>query len=633
MPALRHLLVLALLALFGCAHAADEPGDSVEAPWRVLILNGADVLIPFWQLIDPVLRESMAAEAAPRKVEFRGEALDLARFPNVEAEVVALLKKKYWEQPVDLVLTVGTSALQFAKKYQASIWRGAPIVFLVVPAGDLDDQSRSLNVTGVFYDFDIDGTLALISRLQPRRNRLLVIGGNSTLDLAWNAHFVPHHEHVPKDVAIEYVNELTPDELVPLLGGLPPTTAVLYTSMSRDARGASHTPRDIAGQLAQASAAPVYAMFPTMLGQGIVGGSMAAIEDEGAAAAKLAVRVLRAGSAEAIPAQASPPARCVLDMRALRRWDIDQDAVPDDCEIRFLPRVIWRDYPRQFAASMATIVTLALLVAALLVQRRRRHQADLAVQSLRVTLFHASRLAAVGELTASIAHEINQPLGAILANADAARRIIERDPSRTEDLQQILGDIRADDLRASAVIRRIRGILAKREPERERVRINEVVDEVLALLRNEATRRSITLNAALDPAAPDVLGDRVQLQQTLVNLLINAMDAMVETAGPQRIVDVTTAATEDGNAEMAVADRGHGIAAENLPRLFDSFWSTKPAGMGLGLAISKSILEAHGGTIRAERNGYGGATFRITLPAARSAAADATGYTLRGTAA
>ena len=630
MPPLRTLLALAFFAFSAGARATDAIDPSVTRPWRVLILSSADVLVPFWLAIDPVLRESMAEAAAPRAVDFLGEALDLIRFPDLETEQIALLKKKYSEQPVDLIMAAGTPALEFAKKYRDTIWRGAPIVFLVVPTGAMTGQSRPSNVTGVYYDFDVDGTLALMDRLQPQSNRLLIVGGNSAFDLALDAHRLPRDEHERQRVAVQYVNDKTPDELAALLAKLPTSAAVLYTSMIRDASGAQHAPRDIAGQLARASGAPVYAIFPPMLGQGIVGGSMTSIEDEGTAAAKLAVRVLHAGSAEGIPPQASPPARCLLDYRALQRWGIPESAVPDNCEIRFLPPAIWRDYPLQFAASMAAISVLAVLVVALLVQRQRRHQADLAVQRLRTTLFHASRLAAVGELTASIAHEINQPLGAILTNADTARRIIERDPTRIKDIRQILADIRADDLRAGAVIRRIRGLVTKREGERQPVGINDIAGEVLALLHSEAARRNITFTASLDPATPDVLADRIQLQQVMLNLLINAMDAMAEMPSPQRIVAVSTAVREDGSAEVAVADHGHGIAPENFPRLFDSFWSTKPEGMGLGLAIAKSIIEAHGGSIRAERNEHDGATFRVVLPAAPAALPAAAGNAPEG---
>ena len=259
MPPLRALLALALFAIFIGAHASEGVGQSVARPWHVVILNAADFLIPFWVTIDPVLRESITEAAAPHEVDFLGEALDLVRFPELEDEQIPLLKKKYSEQPIDLVIAVGPPALEFAKKYQDTIWRGAPIVFVVVPAGAIADQSRPANFTGVYYDIDVDGTLALMARLQPQWNRLLVVGGNSAFDLALNVRLLPHDEHVPKRVAVEYVNDRTPDELAALLAKLPASAAVLYTSMTRDASGATHAPREIAGRLARASSAPVYA--------------------------------------------------------------------------------------------------------------------------------------------------------------------------------------------------------------------------------------------------------------------------------------------------------------------------------------------------------------------------------------
>ena len=618
--ALPALLALALVAACIGVRAADAERRTDESPWRVMVLNSSDVLIPFWLALDPLLRAAIAEGAAPRAVNFVGEALDLIRFPHLEADQAALLKRKYPAQHVDLVMVVGMPALEFAIKHRDALWRGAPIVFLIVPPGAVADASRLANVTGAYYDFDASGTLALMARLQPGLSRLVVASGNSPFDLEIGARLVRQGEQPPPKLAVDFANDRTLDELAASVARLPASSAVLYTSMMRDASGATHTPRDVAAVLANASAAPVYALFPTMLGQGIVGGSMTPIEDEAAAAAQLALRVLRAGSAEGIAPLASPPARCLLDHRALRRWNIPDAAVPDDCEIRFLPRAIWRDYPLQVGAAAAAMAVLAALVAALLVQRRRKHQADLATQQLRNTLFHAARLAAVGELTASIAHEINQPLGAILTNADVARKIIERDPTRTADVHRILADIRADDIRAGAVIQRVRGLVAKREADLHRVDLNEVVGEVLAFLRNEAARRNIALNASLDPATPAVLADRVQLQQVLLNLLLNAMDAMAETLVLGRSVAIGTAALADGSAEVTIADRGHGIAAENLPRLFESFWSTKPEGMGLGLSVVKSILDAHGGSIRAENNEHGGATFRVVLPAATAAA-------------
>jgi signal transduction histidine kinase len=219
----------------------------------------------------------------------------------------------------------------------------------------------------------------------------------------------------------------------------------------------------------------------------------------------------------------------------------------------------------------------------------------------------------MGELTASIAHEINQPLGAILFNADAAELLLRADPGRVDEVRKILADIRKDDLRASEVVRRIRELLRTRALEREPLDLNEVASGVLDLLRADAARRGVALEVDLAPGLPAVPGDRVYLQQVLLNLFLNAMEAMAETPAPHRRLSVRTARNASG-VEVSVTDAGPGVPPERLPRLFESFFTTKKDGMGLGLSIARSIVEAHGGRIWAETRAEG-ATFRFTVPA------------------
>ena len=234
-------------------------------------------------------------------------------------------------------------------------------------------------------------------------------------------------------------------------------------------------------------------------------------------------------------------------------------------------------------------------------------------EETRQALMHASRLALVGELTASIAHEINQPLGAILSNADAAEMLLESSPSSLDEVRQILDDIRKDDLRASEVIRRLRSLLRKRELETQLLDFNEIASEVLTLVRAETRRRGVVVETDLAVNLPAVRGDKVHLQQVLLNLLLNGMEAMAEVPGAKRL-SVRTAWNENGGVEFAVVDAGTGIPPDRLPRLFEPFFSTKKEGMGLGLSISRSLVEAHGGRIWGENNPSGGATFRFTVP-------------------
>jgi PAS domain S-box-containing protein len=237
------------------------------------------------------------------------------------------------------------------------------------------------------------------------------------------------------------------------------------------------------------------------------------------------------------------------------------------------------------------------------------------IEEARQELAHASRLALLGEMTASIAHEINQPLGAILSNADAAEMLLESAPESLAEVRHILNDIRKDDLRASEVIRRIRALIRKRETEIQPVDLNDVISEVLGLIRAESGRRRVAVETELATDLPLIRGDRVHLQQIFLNLLLNGMDAMADMAGAPRLT-VRTALDADGYVAIAVSDAGTGITPDRLPRLFDPFFSTRKEGMGLGLPIARSLVEAHGGRIWAENNPGGGATFRFTLPPA-----------------
>ncbi len=242
----------------------------------------------------------------------------------------------------------------------------------------------------------------------------------------------------------------------------------------------------------------------------------------------------------------------------------------------------------------------------------RRKEAEEEVLRSRTELAHASRLSVVGELTASIAHEINQPLGAILSYAEAAE-LLAADKPGLDQVRQILAEIRHEDLRASDVIQRVRSLAHKEALERRPVDLNQLVVDVLQVVRLDAARRGIELDLQVTRDMPLVSGDRVHLQQVILNLILNAMEAMAESPATGRRVLLRMNREESG-VQIVVTDTGPGIAPVVVPRLFESFFTTKKHGMGLGLSIARSIIEAHEGRIWAENTPGGGATFRIFLP-------------------
>ena len=245
-----------------------------------------------------------------------------------------------------------------------------------------------------------------------------------------------------------------------------------------------------------------------------------------------------------------------------------------------------------------------------------RKQAEEETQLLRQEIAHAGRVSMMGQLASGLAHEINQPLASILRNAEAAELFLQHPSPDLDEIRAILSDIRSDDQRAGDVIDRMRGLLRRQMLDSERLDVRALVGDVAALVRIDAATRQVTLAVDVPADLPHVRGDRVQIQQVLLNLILNGMDALHGTRIEDRRVDVTARLDGAQLIEIAVGDVGHGIPADTLARIFDPFFTTKPHGMGIGLAVSRSIIEGHRGRLWAENRNGGGAAFRFTLPIA-----------------
>ena len=243
-----------------------------------------------------------------------------------------------------------------------------------------------------------------------------------------------------------------------------------------------------------------------------------------------------------------------------------------------------------------------------------RKQAEAELRRLQGELAHVSRVSTLGQLSSALAHELNQPLGAILSNAEAAEMWLEADPPSLDQVREILADIRKDDERAGEVIRRMRALLRKQEMEMHSLDMGDLVQNVLRLVSGDAALRKVTVRADLGSCPLPIRGDRVHLQQVLLNLLVNGMDAVAGNLAEERRVSVQAGRKGAGEIEVSVSDNGSGIPANQLSRLFEPFFTTKPNGMGMGTSIARTIVQAHNGRIWAENNPDGGATFRFTLP-------------------
>jgi len=247
----------------------------------------------------------------------------------------------------------------------------------------------------------------------------------------------------------------------------------------------------------------------------------------------------------------------------------------------------------------------------------REKEAEEEAEKLRQEIAHVDRVSMMGQLASALAHEINQPLGAILRNAEAAELLMQEKSPDMEEVRAVLADIRKDDQRAGNVIDRMRGMLKRHNLDMRPVAVGDLVGEVAALVRPDAAGRHINLELAVADDLPPVFGDAVHLQQVLLNLIVNGMDALDEAKSDDRRVAVTAALDGTNTVEIAVSDSGPGVPADKLKNIFDSFFTTKANGMGIGLSISRTIIEAHKGRLWAENKSEGGASFRFTLPIAQ----------------
>ncbi|KRR04603.1 hypothetical protein CP49_11285 [Bradyrhizobium valentinum] len=244
------------------------------------------------------------------------------------------------------------------------------------------------------------------------------------------------------------------------------------------------------------------------------------------------------------------------------------------------------------------------------------------LRKLQADFTHAGRIATLGELATSIAHEVNQPLSAIVTNAETSLRWLARADQNTEKVTQLVSRIASSARRAGEIIHRIRGMAAKNEPEKRLIDLNEVVEEALLFIRHEIDSKSIALSSVLEAGLPQVMGDRIQLQQVIINLLVNSVQAVAQSGQPTRRIDIETSIDDSGWVAFSAFDNGPGIADGNMKHIFESFFSTKDAGIGIGLAICQSIITAHGGRIAGSNRPNGGAHFRFTLPVPTAAELD-----------
>ena len=581
-----------------------------DATWRVVFV-ASDVAAPtnFEQL--QTVRQQLELRAR-RPVDLIVEVLDTYRFPlsEQETEVQALLDRKYRDIRLHLVIAFGPDALAFVGEHRARIWGHVPVLgFGVRPSSITDDGSFA---HAVLVDFDLHGTLALALRLHPDTRHIALIAGNGIYERGWLNEVRNAMNGLSDQIDVIDLTERSIADLIRDVGRLPARTIGFFLPVSAERDGSRRPPMFTARQITSAANVPTYTIFEPYVGLGPVGGVAPDFLEHAHAAATMALRILEGEAEQKL--RVTTPAKCMVDAGALDRWNLAASALPAGCEVRFQSASFWSQYFWYAASALATIALLGFLVVALLVQRRLSRASHLELLQQRNAAAHAGRLATVGELVGSITHQINQPLASMLINVDVGESLIESErPNRQKLVRDILEDLRRDVLRTSDIVNHIRSLLRPKEMESGPINLDRVVEDAVRLVSVDALRRGVTIDVEIGQS-PLILGDRIQLEQVLLNLVLNALDAMADTPQHLRRLSICVRPAKAGHVDVVVSDFGHGLPVDREERVFESFFTTKPEGMGLGLSIARSIVQAHGGVVLANNAAEGGAIFTVRLP-------------------
>ncbi len=550
------------------------------------------------------------------------EYLDAVRFPGLSHRDFFrdTIQRKYDGVRFSLIVPVAGTAMQFVHDMRDELWPGVPVLFtrynasqpLAVPVREHD------MVLG--FEYSLQAALDTIKVIAP---------GTTHVAVAWDEDMAGSGQ--TSEAAAEFrrlglqtidLNDLPLHDVVSRLGRLP-DHAVVLLGVSGGQLNATHwmNPAWPLCEIASTAAnRPTFMLGAHFLGCGVVGGLL---RDFGAIGRIVGERALSALAARQSADEVIPLAaftELAFDARQLERWNIDEGRLPAGSVVRFGQPSLWRDFRLQVVGTAGVIGVLLALVGGLLYERRARHTAERDSRRSLAIAAHAGRAGMMTALSGSIGHELSQPLGSIRLNADAADRLIASNRGTPEELRDILRDIGREDDRATQIIGRLRAMMKKTSDiDKRPLDVFGVVRESLAIVAHDASARRVQIDCRLPSDPCLVLGDQVLLQQVVINLVLNACDAMADLDASAERRILIEAAVGTAVVEISVRDSGPGVAVQLNGRLFEPFVTTKPNGLGLGLSIVSSIVAAHGGTVGSHNAAEGGAIFWLTLPQTKTA--------------
>jgi signal transduction histidine kinase len=608
---MRLWLRITTILIASLLSAASWAADAL--PRTVLVLHETIPYTAYFGKLFASFQSTLKAGSDIR-ASIYSEGLGFRHFkgPDYESLLHAIIKEKYRSRPISVIVADGFGALQFAVSLRTELNDPAlPIVFSGIDASSLARLSLPPNVTGTTVHTSIRHALISARAFVPRLKWIAVVG-DPLEEQIYRRHYKEELLAIDKDVEFIDLTGLSMSELRKRVATLPNDAAIFYTTLTVGGGGARYDPNEALSLVAQVANRPIVIDQETRLGHGGTGGFLLHAAPIGEATARIVLRLFDGESASTIPVFAGEFIKPVFDWRELRRWNVAEDSLPLGSEIRFWEASAWEQYRLQIVAICVAFLLLAALIGWLFYEIKRRQRAEIQSRGAIAELNYMDRWASAEQRSAALAHEVNQPLAGIVTRASAALRWVRAEKPDLQKVETALEGIMAAGHRASDIVTSVRAMFKKNTPEKRPTDINQIILAVLSIVRVELQKHRVEVHTQLNKHLPTVQGDKVQLQQVVLNLIMNSIEAMhsVET----RALKVQTDQTKPGMVRVSIEDTGAGIDPSNLDRIFKPLFTTKESGMGMGLAICRSIIERHSGRIWQAAAANGGSIFQFELP-------------------
>ena len=593
------------------------PAALAVEPKQVMLLHSFGRDFRPWNEYARTIRTELI-QKSPWPMDITEHSLVTARSPDEDPEIpfVEYLRALFAKRSPDIIVSVGAPAAAFVQRHRQQLFATTPMVFTAVDQRRVQYSILTANDAVVALRINYLAAVENILQVLPDIQNVMVVVGTSPIERFWKEEIGRELEPLANRIKISWTDELSFETLLKRASSLPPHSAIFWELMIVDAAGVVHEGGTPLTRLHAVANAPIFSYDETFFGNEIVGGPLLLTADTSRETAAVAIRILGGEKPSEIKTPVVQFASPRFDWREMQRWGISESRLPPGSSIYFRNPTLLEQYRWHIAVIAAVIFTQAALIIGLLYEHRRRQMAEIQSRNSMDELTQLNRRATAGELSAAIAHEIKQPLTGIVTMANAALRWLSNENPNIDRARETLNKVVAAGHHASDVITNVRGLFGKDKQEKTLTDLNELIRSVLVLVHIDLRKRNIETDVHLSEQLPPVTGNPIQLQQVILNLVMNAMESM--DAVESRILSINSETTEHDGVHISISDTGSGIDIANLKRIFQPMFTTKARGMGMGLAICKSIIESHNGRIWVSAGVPRGSIFHFELPSRKS---------------